>query len=289
MRRLVTIGGSEAAAACGVDPYTSRRWLYLLKRGEVEPAPATEAMGWGTRLEHAVADELTDRGFKLTPADELRDGFMVGHPDRYVELDGEAGVLDIKCVGLWQAASVAADEAIPAHVIQLHHYLYLSGRRRGLLAYLVGGQRLELRTVDYDERLAASMIEAETDFVGMVQRGERPAPNGTDSAGDALLSEFPGVAGRTVRLTGEALQAVKDARLWREARDRAGERYKQAAQVVQDAMGDATIAVSPGDAVLAHWTPMSRSAVDTTALKERAPHVAAQYTKTTTTRRFTLA
>src|SRR5256885_11203383 len=93
-----TLGGSEAAAACGLDPYRSRVALWLEKRGELRNDAGEPAL-WGTLLEPVVYAELERRGFQVMPG--LADGFqnenghpwMIGHPDGFAEGDGEAGLL----------------------------------------------------------------------------------------------------------------------------------------------------------------------------------------------------
>src|SRR2546421_12082611 len=69
-----TLGGSEAAAACGVDPYRSRVALWLEKRGELRNDAGEPAL-WGTLLEPVVYGELERRGYNVMP------GFVDGIQD----------------------------------------------------------------------------------------------------------------------------------------------------------------------------------------------------------------
>ena len=76
-----TIGGSEAAAACGVDPYRSRVWLWGEKTGRPGfERPETEAMRWGKRLEDDIDDALRELGYDVTEARDL-----AAMPNRMVE------------------------------------------------------------------------------------------------------------------------------------------------------------------------------------------------------------
>src|SRR6266536_6700739 len=99
-RRRDKIGGSEAASACGVDPFRSRIMLWAEKTGRVE-RPETEAMKWGKLLEPVVFQELERQGYDVMPAPDVEwshDSFarIVGHVDGFVALDGERAVLEIK-------------------------------------------------------------------------------------------------------------------------------------------------------------------------------------------------
>lgn len=87
-RATFTLGGSDAAAACGVDPWKSPVMLYLEKTGVVV-REESEAMRFGRKLEAVVWGELEERGYDLLPAPA--DGFtdserpwLVGHPDGFV-------------------------------------------------------------------------------------------------------------------------------------------------------------------------------------------------------------
>ena len=60
-----TIGGSTAAAACGIDPHHSRVALWLEMTGRVTTLES-EPMKWGKLLEPVIFDELTTRGSRLS-------------------------------------------------------------------------------------------------------------------------------------------------------------------------------------------------------------------------------
>ena len=71
-------------------------------------------------------------------------------------------------------------------------------------------------------------------------------------------------------------------------------RIAEEAQAVAEALKD-QIKSYMGDSELLNagpykvsWKPVTTSRIDTTAIKKDHPEIAAQYTKTTTTRRFTV-
>jgi putative phage-type endonuclease len=188
-----TVGGSEAAAAAGIDPHRSRVALWLEKTGRVE-RPETEAMRWGTLLEPLIIFELEERGYHvfhlgLEYTDESHErSWLRGHPDGFVryEDDRERDVLDpmlleIKTVGQW-AKREWNGEPPPAYVAQIQHYLHLTGLDRALLAVLVGGQKLELTTIERNQRAIDLLLLLEEQFYGFLQRDELPPPDGSESA-----------------------------------------------------------------------------------------------------------
>jgi predicted phage-related endonuclease len=221
--------------------------------------PETEAMLWGKLLEPVILDVLGNHGYDLIPAvaDGYRDPerpWLIGHPDAFASKDGARLVVDAKTTSAWNGSAWGADDAPTAYVCQLMHYMHLTGDDRGLLACLIGGQRLELRTVERDQETINLLLAGEEDFMRLVRRAEPPDPDGADSAGEALRAMFPGESGRTHRLSREG------ERVWRELQDR-DEQYKtvkrqrdELKQRLQAMMGDAEVALTLSDQVAAKWT-----------------------------------
>src|SRR6266705_4456945 len=102
-RRREKIGGSEAASACGIDPFRSRRLLWYEKVNGIE-REESEAMWLGTLLQPAIAEIVAERGYEIMPAPA--DGFvhpdwpwMVVHPDGFSSVENERALVGIKTRG----------------------------------------------------------------------------------------------------------------------------------------------------------------------------------------------
>lgn len=293
--RRQSIGGSEAASACGLDPFRSRVMLWLEKLYP-ERVPAVsernaEAMLFGNLLEPVVYAELERRGFELmpAPAEGFRSGWLEGHPDGFVALDGEAGIVEIKTAGQWAAQAWHEDAGAPLpYLMQLHHYFALTGRSVGLLACLVGGQRLELRTVERDDAVIARMLELEGEFVDYLTRGELPPPNGSDDAGNALRALYPEGTGGVVRLDKAHWQIKRELDGLREQEEAIKRQKAEKEQQLKAFMGEAAEAISPFDTPACRWTSYERTALDSKALKAARPEVYSEFATTKTLRRFTV-
>ncbi len=259
--RPFTVGGSEAAAACGVDPYQSRVMLWARKTGRVAPPVETEAMRWGNLLQPVILEVLDrDHGLGTWAGgrfDNEERPWLVGHPDAFGKRDGETLVIDAKTTGPWGASSWADDGAPTGYIVQLHHYMHLTGLDHGLLACLVAGQRLELRTVERDQTAIDLMLALLDEFAGYVASDTPPPPAGTDSDTEALRAMFPG-GGERVELDAAGMDDVREYRI----RDRAYQACKRQrdeyAQRIKLAMGDAEAAVSPAGEVVAKWSTYLR-------------------------------
>ena len=294
--RTFTIGGSDAAAAAGIDPHKSRVMLFLEKMGRVERAE-TEAMRWGTLLEPVIFGELEERGYRVgtfshPSADELQDAdrpWCVGHPDGIIDPpereDGPPDLLEVKTVGQWAKREWNGTPPL-AYVAQCQHYLHLTGLDRALLAVLVGGQRLELSTIARDDEAIRRLLALEEEFYGYLIRDELPAPDGSASAREALAALFPESTERTVRLDKDAMRLYRELRARREQADAIDAQKVELENRLKALMGDAERAVSPHDEELIRWPSVESSRVDVKALREAHPEIAAEFVKVTQTRRF---
>lgn len=293
--RRYRIGGSEAAAACGVDPFRSRIMLWAEKTGRVE-RPESPAMRMGKLLQPAVADLVQHEGYEVmpAPADALthpEHGFMIGHPDGMVWLDGphgpEVGPLEIKTRGTgWRDDA----DALASAVMQAQHYMALAVSESALIAVLHGGYggiALDLRVVQRDDKLIGLMIAMEREFVQFVRSDTPPDPDGSASARDAVRAMFgTAESGKTARATKEIWQTVKRIREADERIAAIKQQREQDAQAVQVFMADAEELVSPLDTLAARWPVATRTSVDTAALRKALPHIASEYEKQTTYRTF---
>src|SRR5438270_228073 len=98
-----TIGGSDAAAAAGIDPYKSRVMLWLEKKGRIE-RPETEAMRWGRLIEPTIVDVLErEHGYTIVsgpkPIGDLERPWFSGTPDGFVHNGDDPLLLEVKTVG----------------------------------------------------------------------------------------------------------------------------------------------------------------------------------------------
>jgi putative phage-type endonuclease len=291
--RRTLIGGSDAAAACGVDPFRSRVALFAEKISSRE-REESEPILWGKRLEPVIADVLAQTGRVILPAPEegFRDGerpWMVAHPDGFTEKNGERGIVEIKTAGHWTAPQWQDGDTPTGYMVQVHHNMAVTGDQWALLACLLAGQQLVIREVQRDETIVALVLELEDRFMGYLRRREWPPPDGSQSAAEAIRAAFPaGVAGMSVRLDRDAMALVDELRARAAQLAAVKVQHDALKQALQVAMGDAEVALGPNDEVVAKWTSYSRRTLDAKALRQALPSIAEEYTVETPTRRFTV-
>lgn len=258
--RRTGIGGSDAAAAVGLNPYMSALELWLDKTGRSEGLPrpdpndTTAPTYWGTLLEPIVAAVYTQQtGNKVRKVNAvLRHPtipWMLANIDREVIGVPDVQILECKTAGefgtrLWR-------DGVPEYVqIQVQHQLAVTGKAAAHVAVLLCGQALEVHRIDRDDALIGRLIELEARFWRFVETDTPPPADGSESADRALRHLYPG--------NGETIDFSDDHRLSSVFADLVAVRAEietrqqleaQFKQTIQQAMGDATRAVFQTGAV----------------------------------------
>ena len=293
--RPFTLGGSDAAAAAGIDPHRSRIMLWAELTGRVSREP-TEAMEWGTRLEPVIDAVMVERGYEVLPAPA--EGFsdperpwLVGHPDGFSPVRAVRAVYERKTMGQWAHRANGSGTAVPLpYQAQAQIYMHLTGLDSALFATLVGGQRLDVGTVARDDTTIAVLLDRMADFREYVRRDRPPPPDGSDSAKAAVIALFPDAQeSKMYRLTKGEWELCRELRALKEQVATIEGQIAARENVLKLAMGDAEHAISPHDTDALHWRNVRSARVDTKALRAAHPAIAAEFEKVTTTRRFTLA
>ncbi|RBB35701.1 endonuclease [Burkholderia reimsis] len=199
------IGGSDAAAAIGLNPYMSPLELWLIKTGRDTNLPrpgvddTTEPVYWGTLLEPIVAASYTKQtGNRVRRVNAvLRHPtipFMLANIDREVVGCRDVQLLECKTAGefgarLWR-------EGVPEYVqVQVQHQLAVTGKQAADVAVLICGQKLEVHRIERDDALIARLIPLEAAFWQFVESDTPPPADGSESADRALRCLYPGTGG----------------------------------------------------------------------------------------------
>ncbi|MCA8094494.1 YqaJ viral recombinase family protein [Burkholderia anthina] len=298
--RRAGIGGSDAAAAVGLNPYMSPMELWLDKTGRSEGLPGpdpndtTSPTYWGTLLEPIVAASYTrvtgNRVRKINAV--LRHPsipWMLANIDREVVGTSDVQILECKTAGehgarLWR-------DGVPEYVeLQVQHQLAVTGKTAAHVAVLLCGQALEVFRVDRDDALIARLIELEARFWRYVESDTPPPADGSESADRALRHLYPGNGGTADFTDDRRLSSVFTdlvaVRAEIEARQAIEARLKQ---TIQQAMGEATRAVFETGSV-SFKRSRDSSTVDLKRLLADHPEFEMQYATTKSgARRFLIS
>ncbi|MBT1536036.1 YqaJ viral recombinase family protein [Ralstonia solanacearum] len=286
--RRTGIGGSDAAAAVGLNPYKSQLELWLEKVGrdtdlpKPDPTDAAEPVYWGALLEPIVAAAYTQQtGRRVRKVNAvLRHPtvpFMLANLDREVIGVPDVQILECKTAGEW--GSRGWQGGPPDYVIlQVQHQLAVTGKQAADVAVLLCGQRLEVHRIERDDALIAQLIDLEAAFWRYVETDRPPPGDGSESADRALHCLYPADGGGTVDFSDDTqLSAVfadlVAVRAEIEARQQAEARLKQ---TIQSAMGDASRALFETGEV-SFKRSKDASTTDLGRLRADHPELAQQY------------
>lgn len=282
------IGGSDAGAVCGLNPYKTAIQVYQDKVSSETEDFDNEAMRQGRDFEDYVARRFTEvTGKKVRRANAMfyheEYSFMLADVDRMVV--GEKAGLECKTASPF-LADKWKDGQIPMHYyIQCLHYMTVCDADAWYLAVLIFGKDFKYYRIERDETMVTDLIQMERDFwENHVLAGKFPAPDGSKIADSAILEFYrESEEGKSVSLTGFEDRLRQRQRLTEQVEELEQEK-RQIEQEIKLHMGEAEMAENEEFRVL--WKSVHSSHLDEKRLKAEQPEVYEKYKKTISSRRF---
>lgn len=297
------IGGSDAAAAVGLNPYQSQLELWMIKTGRFSEDSTDESdanhssaqhssatpdieskMYWGQILEPIVAQHYTKvTGRKVRKVNAILQhadsdkSWMLANIDYRVVGSDEVQLLECKTAGeygakLWK-------DGVPEYVqCQVQHQLAVTGLQAADVCVLICGQQLKIYRIERDEELINKLIELERLFWQYVQSNTTPCADGSESSGFALRCLFPQDYGQTVDFShnthvSSLFDSLINTRKQLSFYQQQEEFYKQ---LLQQNLGEASYAQFAQGSL--SWKKAKDSVyLDTTALAKDHPQLCQQY------------
>ena len=152
------IGGSDVSIIAGINPFKSIYELWQEKTHQVQPSEGDrESTHFGTLLEPIVRKEFTVRtGLKVRQKHMILQSieypFMFADLDGVINENGEQVIFEAKTASAFKKD--VWDNGVPLpYVLQVQHYMCVTGVRKAYVAALVGGNQFYCRTVERDENL----------------------------------------------------------------------------------------------------------------------------------------
>lgn len=286
--RKTGIGGSDAGAICGVNPYSSAMKIFRDKISEETEEQDSEAIRIGHDLEDYVAQRFMEStGLKVRKSNfmyrNIEHPFMIADVDRLVV--GEDAGLECKTASAYNADKWA-DGNIPLHyVIQCYHYMAVTGKRTWYIAAVILGRKFIYRRLEWDEELICRLISIEEDFWNNhVVPGIIPPPDGSKACDEVVEQYF-----HTARKASMIKLVGFDEKLRRREEilgfiSELQEEQKQIEQEVKLFMQDNEIASS--ECFRVSWKNIDATKLDTARIKNEKPELYADYSRNSSYRRF---
>ena len=291
-RHKLGIGGSEAAAIAGLNPYASAFTVYWDKLGKSESIEISEAMRQGSDLEEYVAKRFCEAtGKKVRKCEYMLQSaehpFMIADVDRFVV--GENAILE--CKTSRNASNYSYEDAnnIPAYqLIQCLHYMSVVGAEKAYLATLIFGKDfniVEINASDYKDDIA-SLVQIEKRFwEENVLKEIPPKPDGSERSTAIISEQFPSANEELppVDLMGYSSQLKRLSELKKQITELMDEKT-EIENTLKTALGEAPVG-EYGDFRIT-WKNRESTRLDSKALKADMPDVYEKYAKTSSARTF---
>ena len=283
------IGGSDAGAVCGLNPYRAAIQVYYDKTSEEIEEIDNEAMRQGRELEEYVAKRFCEAsGKKVRRANALfydeKNPFMLADVDRMIV--GENAGLECKTASPYSEEKWRDDKIPLSYQLQCYHYMSVCNADAWYIAVLIYGRDFKYYRIERDDEVIGNLIRIEEEFWNeYVLKRVIPDPDGSKTADAAIAERFKESKSTTIPLTGF------DERLERRQEilsllEKIETEKRQIDQELKLYLGDAEIAENEHYRV--SWKNFSRSSIDEKRLKAEQPEIYEKYRRETTSRRFTV-
>lgn len=287
--RMTGLGGSDAAAVLGLSMWKTPMEVYQEKRGELGPQDDNESMLWGRVLEPVIRQQYAERTGRVVrvPDGILRHpvhGFMLANLDGVTD-DGR--VVEIKTARTGMGWGEAGSDEVPqAYLLQVQHYMAVTGFAVADVAVLIGGSDFRLYEVPADRELQQMMIDGEADFWQRVEQGIPPEPV---SYADVQARYGRRSNGGTIEAGPDVLSAIERLRAAQADMKRLEDAVEAEKTIIMKALGECDTLVSGGFTIATWKTSKPAQRFDSKAFQIANPTLYSQFLKTgEASRRFLL-
>ena len=201
------IGGSDAGAIVGMNPYSSAFSVWAEKTGKLPEFEGNVATRVGTMLEDLVARLFMEETGKKVQ----RLNFTLVNPDYPFacanidrEIIGEDAVLEIKTTNSFvNVKKFRTGEYPEMWYAQITHYLAVTGAQKAYLAVLIEGRDFKIFELERNEEEIKALMDTERDFWNTYVVPKRTPPvDGHSATSDAIKALFDIDDGDTRDLNG---------------------------------------------------------------------------------------
>ncbi len=281
------IGGSDAGAVCGLNPYRTAMQVYHDKTSDEIETVDNEAVRQGRAFEDYVAKRFMEAsGKKVRRSNTMyydeKNSFMLADVDRMV-VSENAG-LECKTASPYMADKWR-DGRIPlSYQIQCYHYMSVCNAEAWYIAVLIYGREFKYYRLERDDEIIRDLVQIEKVFwEENVCKKVMPDPDGSRLADQMIAEYYKDAKTYQIPLTGfnEKLERRQELISVMERMD---QEKKQIEQELKVYLGEAEAAENEHYRV--SWKLVRSSRLDEKRLKEEEPGIYEKYKKEVSSRRL---
>lgn len=268
------IGGSDVAAIMGISRWKTAYQVWLDKLGKSAPTADNAAMMWGRNLEPIIRQhycDITGRAVHVQEqayvSNEYK--FAIAHLDGMTE-DGR--ILEIKTARTGERFGEAGTDEVPfEYLLQVQHYMLVTGADVADVAVLIGGQDFRIYEVRADKDLHKMIIRHEQSFWNHVTSQTPPAAM---SVADAQ-AQFGSYSQDKQVIADDAIEkkVIEIKHIKQLISNLEADEDRLKAQIMS-LIGDSDTLVTRDGKLLVTWKmSKGRTALNQSALKEKYPQI----------------
>lgn len=272
-KRKEGIGGSDAAAIVGLNPFSTPLSVWADKTSKIPEKEDTEKMKLGRDLEEYVAKRWSEKsGKKVRKINAIlrsqKYPFAIADVDRMVV--GENAGLECKVTSSLNLKKYKNGEYPANFYVQCVHYMAVTGAKRWYLAILVFGQGIIDFVVQRNQSEIDSLMEQEAEFWEYVKTEKMPKLDGLQPTTDALSQIYYDDEDKSIELFGRDQLIARYFDLANEVSEIKMEQEKIKQELMKD-MGDNKYGVCGEYKVI--WGNQTRATFDRDAFAEKYPQI----------------
>lgn len=283
------IGGSDAGAVAGMNPYMGAYAVWLEKTGRAQGFEGNLTTEVGQYLEDFVAKEFERQSGKKT-RNVNKTLVNAAYPWACADIDrrivGENAILECKTTNSLPAMKLFGRNEYPSQwYCQMVHYLAVTGAEKAYLAVLISGREFRIFELARDESEIDALMRIEEKFWQHVTDDTPPEAMAADS--EAVSEYLGGVQTQSdasidlspdTALLQEYAEAKAQADEW-------GKKLDELKARICVAMGEFETGIAEGFKV--SWKPTTSSRFDAKAFAKDHPEIDLKpWYKESTSRRF---
>ena len=284
------IGGSEAGAICGLNPYASAMTVFHDKTTEELAQSDNESMRQGRDLEDYVARRFCEAtGLKVRRSHQMyrskEHPYMIADLDRLV-VGRDAG-LECKTASAYSAGKWKDGKIPPHYLIQCLHYMAVTGKREWYIAVVILGRDFQYQRIAWDEGVIGKLVEVERAFwKNHVEAGVMPPPDGSEACDEIIAGYFKMAREKSsIPLVGFDGKLERREQLL-EMIGKLEQEQKRIEQEIKCFMGDHERAFN--DRYRVTWGNVESVRLDTKRIKKERPEIYRDFAMTASSRKFTV-
>ena len=287
-KRKHYVTGTDAGKLIGVSPYGGIFSVWLDKTGRSEAPTETPAMKAGKTFESGILKMYAE---ELDCKLEHVDGYDLRTCDKYprlgASLDGwnhDLGIpVDAKNIR-WKDekwGDAYTSDFPDYYKAQLQVQMMVTGAKFAHLAVMFSGQDFFVYQMEYDDEMAAKILEASEAFWPYVESDEMPEADGSNGAKNFINDTFAvGKLDESKEATDEIKETIRQLKNAKAAKAEATGKETELSNRIKAFMGDAT--VIPGyatwknnkDSKETDWEAVAREAMEGMNPTQRADIIA---------------